>query len=207
MKYFKCILFLLLFVTDGISQTIGLYQGTLLPNVVFNKNTQKNIVPKKSRKITYYAGIENQFKINKNIGLRIGIAFEERGYNNFNFNGDKQNYKYIYLSSPVFAEFSIAKKHSPYILTGINPAINIFGDIVDKQGSVGNGLDIYSPKYAPKFDFGITFGAGYRYLLQNKIILKLESRYNFSLNNLGVEGAFHRGIVVGSGILYNISSN
>ena len=143
-------------------------------------------------RIGYYIGLSYQYNFSKNISLRTGLAFEQKGFSSNNFrsfpdtNGILINEWYriketfSYMTLPVLFRYNFGKKKyfinaGPYVGFLLSHKYErekgIKFPAQTEQGT--NGFN--------KIDFGISAGAGFNFPIRSNLKGSLEIRHNAGL--------------------------
>jgi hypothetical protein len=152
-------------------------------------------------------GAEAGYWITDNLGMSIGLAYVQKGFNS-NLNDGSFGIAYRYLQMPLLlkATFGIGTV-KPYFFAG--PEIGLKLSATQSGPILGRDTTIDVPdSVITKFNIGILLGAGVTYAINPETMLFLEAGYDHGLSNITPSDKFvaisTRDIRASLGILFRI---
>jgi hypothetical protein len=139
-------------------------------------------------------GMNIQYAFSEKLAIKTGINWERKSYKFKNRPITDivewrvtDTYTFDYLVIPIMGQLSIGKSRNYYIAGGIYNAILFKNKESRKKQLWGHipiqGYNDYYEEYS-RFDFGFSFGIGYKKPIDDKFFLTMELRNNYGVQNI-----------------------
>lgn len=153
-----------------------------------------NFFDKYEKKIGYSFGVSLEYKINEKISLLTNLNYDRKimQLENFRYRElDDRDYtatdklKFSYLNLPLILRYYVTNKNKVFMDLGgfYNQSLNIKNDT--SVNETGETTTIFEhERVIKKYDYGVSFGIGFRFILNEKTHFNIELKDEFGLANI-----------------------